>query len=246
MKIVQRDISYILRNSKKYFIIMIILACINILYLLMNTESEGIMYFFDSIMYDSGMLDNGLYEFSPPFMWIMLHLLPVYWIIDVFYKDHVNYGIYNMLKVKTKREYFASKIITGIILLSCTFGIYFILIMLITTNRSFVDKENFFYLIRIIISLLLEDIILTIIGLLIAVFISMRVFIFALLTMIVAPMISNNKYLLGQASLVFKQDFMGGRFILKENLVYILIYLTITLLAFYFLIPKYNHYGGRQ
>lgn len=244
MNIIRRDFKYILHYARKYFMVMFFLLVI----LLVDSIASGenpIYYLLLEDFKDMGMIYN-LGEFVPPFMWIIFHILPVFAIVDVLYKDHLRSGTYTMLKTNSKREYFFSKIISSALAIVILFASMFLITVIVFLIFRSIEKDDIDKLFRIFSFIMLDDIILCWISLFIAISISIRVSVIYIIIQLSISMLTNLSFMIGQASLVFKQDVFGGEFSLKSNILIILSYMIIYLILMYVIIPRYNHYGSKE
>ncbi|MDO4661603.1 MAG: hypothetical protein Q4B36_00530 [Tissierellia bacterium] len=244
MNIIRRDFKYILHYARKYFMVMFFLLVI----LLVDSIASGenpIYYLLLEDFKDMGMIYN-LGEFVPPFMWIIFHILPVFAIINVLYKDHIRSGTYTILKTHSKREYFFSKIISSLLTIVILFITIFLIIVIVFIIFRNIEKDDIYNLFRIFAFIMLDDIVLCWISLFIAIAVSFRISVIYIIIQLSVSMLTNISFMIGQGSLVFKQDIFGGIFDLKSNILIILSYMIIYLILMYVIVPKYNHYGSKE
>ncbi|MDY3005638.1 hypothetical protein HV819_05380 [Anaerococcus sp. AGMB00486] len=240
-----REIDLLLKKSKK---IMIFMGIYLILLILITfgafNETPPIEVFIEQAFKDNGNFID-FNNFILPISFFVIHFVPVFGISEIFYKDHIEFGTYIMPKFKSKRQYFLGKIL-GASIFNVFIGLLFFSIILLYLS---LQGKNDLYLmkgfVRVAIFYILENILFTNMIFMIALFTK---YLFALSVFIINLLIailSNVRFILGQGSLIMKQDFYGGEFDLKVNLLFILIYFIIIILLLYFL-PKYYDYYGRE
>ncbi|MCI5839109.1 MAG: hypothetical protein SOZ89_04890 [Peptoniphilaceae bacterium] len=239
-----RDLKYEFKSSKKYLLFIFAISFIFLLDSIVNNKNP-IEYYLLVISRDMGMVYD-LRDFVLPFAWLIFHLLPIFSILDIIYKDHNNNGIYIMLKAKGKREYFFSKLIASSLLISCIFVSIIIMFNLVYYIVGGIKSADVINLVRIFISYLLEDLVLLHIGLLIAIILSERISLVVILINLCIAMFTNLKFIIGQGSLVMKQDIFGGEFTFGFNILVIITYICIYLILIYLFSPKYNYYGSKN
>ena len=123
----------------------------------------------------------------------------------------------------------------------------FVLALFIIENfNNYHDPSYNLFFLRIMTCLVLENAILTFIGVMIALKFSTRLPLFFLILDLSLAMLSNFPYILGQASLAFKQDFLGGPYNLSSSMLFLLATSLITLVISYFYFKKYNFYGDEK
>ncbi|MDD7305909.1 MAG: hypothetical protein PUG67_04900 [Peptoniphilaceae bacterium] len=239
-----RDLKYEFKSLKKYLIFIFSISSIFLLDSITNNKNP-IEYYLLAISRDMGMVYD-LRDFVLPFVWLIFHLLPVFALLDVIYKDHSNNGMYIMLKAKGKREYFFSKLIASSLLISCIFVSLIIMFNLVYSIVGGIKPTDVTNLIRILITYMLEDLVLLHLGLLFAILVSERISLVLILINLCLCMFTNLKFMIGQGSLVMKQDIFGGEFSFGFNLLVIITYICIYVVVIYIFSPKYNYYGSKD
>lgn len=94
--------------------------------------------------------------------------------------------------------------------------------------------------------ILVENTLLSLIAAVLSIIFSNKAAIIFVIIDLSLAMITNLPYILGQASLPYKQDVFGGEFPLRLNLGIILIYLIIWASVSFVYLGKYNFYGDEK
>lgn len=246
MKLFYRDFKYQLNKFKYASIAMILIYAFMIF--LSNIDDNKVplfKQFFNYAYIDAGII-NILDEFFIPNHWLLLHLIPTGSLILIIIKDHYDNGIYSLMKVKKKTTYFYSKILASSFVNILIIAIFVLFLFIGSNFNKNYDQDYALFFIRIMFCLILENIILTFIGVLIALMFSTRFSLFFLVLNLSLAMLTNFQYIIGQASLAFKQEFLGGAFSFSDNLIYLLLALVITVAFSYFYFSKYNFYGDEK
>lgn len=246
MQGLSREISLIRKKGKKTIILLLIYMIITILITFdLPKDTSPIEFMINQVFLDNGNYFN-FNEYVIPISFVALHLIPVLTIAEVFYKAHLDSATYLLSKFDTKTKYFLGKfLVMSLSNLLLGFVYFAILLLYISVKGS-----NYYYLmlgfVRISVFYILENILFTNMVFLLAIFTNFRFSIFTFLLNIVLATITNNRLILGQGSLIMKQDFYGGEFDLIFNLIVIVGYFLIFLLLAYFSPKYYNHYGRKR
>lgn len=246
MKIFKRDLKY---QAKKFFLPLVVLVLLYIFMVFLTTDQRGDMTLVESFFYgayfDSGVITqiNGM---EIPDRWLLLHLIPVINLLLIFIKDHYENGIYTILKVEKKTYYFFSKIFSGIVINIIAVAIFAIpfLIYIQSENGSDYNLVNLFK--HVMLCLTLENIILTMGAIIIALLSSTMVAILLVIANMAIAMASNFPYIIGQSSLAYMQDTLGGPLKFSNNLIFLLVDAVILIVFSYIYFTKYNYYGDEK
>lgn len=246
MNLLIRDLKYQIKKIKFTTLAMILIYSFMIFLANMYADGSSIFeHFFKYSFIDAGMVRN-LNEFFIPSHWLLLHLIPVSSLILIIIKDHYDNGIYSLIKVKNKTTYFYSKIIASSIINLILITLFIVVLFIWEKFSNNYNQQYTIFFTRIMFCLILENIILTFLGVLVALKFSTRFSLFFLLLNLSLAMLTNFPYIIGQASLGYKQDFLGGEFKLTNNIIYLLVVLAITVIFSYFYFSKYNFYGDEK
>lgn len=96
---------------------------------------------------------------------------------------------------------------------------------------------------RIIGSYFISQFLLIVIAYLVSIKIGYKFALSINLIFLIISMTSNSKWVLGQQTLAFKQDILGGYITLKDSIIVWLAYTFILLVCGYFIFKTYNFYG---
>lgn len=239
-----RDLKYEFNKIKKYLIFIFVISTIFMLDSVASNENP-INYFLLNVSRDMGMVYD-LRDFVLPFVWLIFYILPVFSLVDIIYKDHIESGTYVMLKAKNKRRYFFSKLISSSILIICIFLAIFIMFILIFSINGTINILDINKLFRIFCSYLMENIVLIHMALFFTVLIYQRIALVIIILNLCLAMFTNLKFIIGQGSLVMKQDIFGGEFSFLNNMIVIIIFICSYSGLIYILAPKYNYYGSKN
>lgn len=246
MNLFYRDFKYQLKRFKFPMLAMILVYAFMLFLSTIGDKNVSLFInFFNNAYIDIGIIDT-LDEFFIPNHWLLLHLIPVTSLILIIVKDHYDSGIYILMKVKHKTKYFYSKIIASTLINLLIVGVFVLALFIIENFNNYHDLSYNLFFLRIMTCLVLENAILTFIGVMIALKFSTRLSLFFLILDLSLAMLSNFPYILGQASLAFKQDFLGGPYNLSSSMLFLLATSLITLVISYFYFKKYNFYGDEK
>ena len=244
--LIKRDFKYFKLQAKKFLLLSTIIYIFILAFLIFNfSEYKTVDFLFYILMKDGGYISN-YSQFTMPVVWFILHIVPIVSISEVIYRDIEDNTSNILLRSSSKRRYFYSKFLV-VFLINLIFMLVLVGLIIITAYIK--DGINYFdiaNIIRIFTSLALENVILSIGLILLSQLISFRFAIFAVVINLSLAMLTNIKYILGQYSLVYKQDFMGGDLNFKFNIKIMLLYALAILLISYFTLDKYNFYGDNQ
>ena len=244
--LIKRDFKYFKLQKKKFLLLSIIIYIFILAFLIFNfSEYRTIDFLFYVVMKDGGYISN-YSQFTMPIIWFILHIVPIVSISEVTCRDIEDNTSNILLRSASKRKYFYSKFLINI-LMNLIFILLLVgLIIVIAYMKDGINYIDITKIIRIFTSLALENAILSIGLVLISQLISFRFAIFLVSINLSLAMLTNIKYILGQYSLVYKQDFMGGDLSFKFNIKIIFLYALAILLISYFTLDKYNFYGDNQ
>lgn len=242
---INRDMSIINRNKRKlclfmsfYLMILIILSFESI------DDKSPVTMLFDTSFRDNGnIIDYKNFVF--PISFLVIHFVPVFFISEILYKDHLRMGTYTIPKFGTKRKYLISKVMTSVIYNFLTGILFFTLLILALSLKGSNEEYKIFGLIRIGIFYTLENIVLGSLVIIISIFYSFNLALIYLLINLLGAIFTNWMIFLGQGSLLMKQDFYGGYFTLSRNVLFIILYfiIIVSLIGFF---PKRMNYYGRK
>lgn len=245
MRSLDRDIEILIRRGRKYFVFLGIFLILTILLSYGSFDTMGpLETLFDSIFKDNGNFID-FKNFAFPIGFLVIHFLPSFAISEILYRDNLNMGSYNIGKFHSKREYFANKFLAASLVNACIGFFFFSFLCLYV---SLVGEKNSMLMVgfmRVGIFYTMENILLTNFTLLIALFTGFRLALFIYMANLALAMVTNIPFILGQGSLVMKQDFYGGLFSLGLNIGVVVIYAIVFCLLAYYL-PKHYDYFGRK
>lgn len=245
MKFLKRDLKYYFEKLKWSFVMMIILYLLITTLSFFGDDGSVISYLFNFVIVDVGMIVN--YEnFFIPFIYIFLHLIPVVSLLIIFVNDHFNNGIYNILKFPSKLKYFNSKFLVMTIINIGFMLIFTIFIVITSLVKGDLNSGDFLIFLRIILAYAVENILITLFSCLFSIYLSTRISLLFILSNFSLSMLTNFPFVIGQASLVYKQDIFGGDFTLYRNSLILFLYLLIFLVASNFLLKGYDFYGDEK
>ena len=241
--IIKRDLKAIFTKSKRFLLlnlllilmvqIMIFIGGINPLEIFLEfTRDQGYIY--------------SLSGFIPPVAWLLFQLIPTIVFSMTLYNDHVENASYMVLKSGSKYKYFVSKLMVCFILI---FAINFLLYALLAIDMFFHEEfniENIRLMNRIIGSYFISQFLLVVIAYLVSIKLGYKFALSINLMFLIISMTSNNKWVLGQQTLAFKQDVLGGYITLRDSIIIWLAYTFILLICGYFIFKTYNFYGGEN
>ena len=246
MKIFKRDLKY---QAKKFFLPLVALVLLYIFMVFLTIDQRGDMTLIESFFYgtyfDSGVITqiNGM---EIPDRWLLLHLIPVINLLLIFIKDHYENGIYTILKVDKKTHYFFSKIFSSLVINIIAINVFAIPFLIYIQSENGIDYNLVNLFKRVMLCLILENIILTMGAIIIALLSSTMVAILLVIANMAIAMASNFPYIIGQSSLAYMQDTLGGPLKFSNNLIFILIVIVILIVFSYMYFTKYNYYGDEK
>ena len=238
--IIKRDLKAIWSKSKKFLLLHLLI--ILMLQIMIFMGGINPLEVFLEFTRDQGYITS-LSGFFPPVAWLLLQLIPTSVFSMALYNDHVENASYMVLKSESKYKYFVSKLIVCFLL---TFAINFLLYVLLSINLFFYKEfsiENIRIMNRIIGSYFISQFLLIVIAYLVSIKIGYKFALSINLIFLIISMTSNSKWVLGQQTLAFKQDILGGYITLKDSIIVWLAYTFILLVCGYFIFKTYNFYG---
>lgn len=243
MNLLKKEIASILYKSNPMLLLYLLLLLACQIYILIFPEYNAIEVFFNNIAIDAGYITN-FETFILPSFWFLLQLVPTFIAFYAIYTNHVNNSCYDVLKTRSRNKYFFSKILAGLIVIILLNAILYILLIANTYLSRNVKSEVLGVLNRIIISYIIVEFILFYISFIVGIKLGYKFAISTILIQLILSMTSNFKYFIGQQSLAYKQDIMGGYISLKENIICWFVYLILLLLASKLIFSKYDFFGG--
>lgn len=246
MKIFIRDLKY---QVKKFLLPLLVLVIVYTFLVFLTSDLKEDMSliesFFNGAYFDSGVITqiNGM---TIPDRWLLLHLIPVINLLVIFIKDHYENGIYTILKLEKKTHYFFSKILASIIINVVSIGIFAIPFLIYISSEKGNDPNLVTLFKEVMFCLTLENIILTIGAIIIALLSSTMVAIFVVISNMAIAMASNFPYIIGQSSLAYMQETLGGPLKFTNNLIFLLVLLVVLIVFSYIYFNRYNYYGDEK
>lgn len=242
IKLINRDLKYILFRAKKLFLIYILLIGLSQSYILTERNKAPIELFIELVQ-DTGYIEN-MNSFVPAFFWLLFQLVPIFIVLFAEYSDHIENSSYLMVKTRSRGRYFASKFVSGFAMIFLINLLLFLIITGETWLFKAYDREVFKIFIRLISSYVITEFIMFAISFVIAVKFDYKFGITSTMFFLIISMTTNFKYFLGQQSLIMKQDVVGGYISLNDNLRAWLIYLIIAIIGSFMTFRNYDFYGG--
>lgn len=241
MNLIKKDIKNILYRSNNLILLYIFMLIVTQIYILRFHEYNPIEVFFEAVVPDGGIISS-FEEFVPPIFWFIYQLLPTFIVSLSIYTDHIENSNYDILRTKSRNKYFFSKIIAAflVIIILNSFLMVFVLINEIHSYNHYLTI-NF---IRLVISYIFVQFLLFYISFVIGLKFGYKYAITSVFIQLVLSMATNFKFIIGQQSLVFKQDFMNGYLTFKENLIVFFMYTLTLSIVSYFVFKNYDFCGG--
>ena len=241
--IIKRDLKATYSKSKN-FLLLYLLLIFMLQTMIIIGEINPVEIFLEFTR-DQGYITS-LSGFLPPVAWLLFQLIPTVVFSMALYNDHVENASYMVLKTGSKYKYFISKIIVCLILI---FAINFLLYALLAINLFFYKSfniENLSVMNRIIGSYFISQFLLIVIDYIVSIKFGYKFALSINLMFLIISMTTNNKWVLGQQTLAFKQDILGGYITLKDNMIVWLLYAFILFVCGYIIFKTYNFYGGEN
>ncbi|MDO5047579.1 MAG: hypothetical protein Q4D88_03425 [Anaerococcus sp.] len=247
MRALERDINLVFIRGKKYLALLgIYLALIILLSIGNNPNGQGpLSTMIEAVFRDSGNIID-FRDFTFPISFIVIHFLPVFALSEIFYRDNINFGSYLIGKFPSKRLYLANKFFASLVINLVIGFFFFASLNLFVSLLGESDGRLMRGFIRVGIFYSLENVLFTNFTLLISLFLGLRLALSIFMANLVLAMVTNFPLILGQGSLVMKQDFYGGFFSLGLNTRVLVIYMIIFLLLAYKLPRRYDYYGRKR
>lgn len=229
MSLFHRDLKYhFLKNKYGYLAFTVLILMFFFFYLstLQHSNINPIDFLLYSLIHDSGEV-SGAQGFFVPIGWFLLHIIPVFSNSQVLYQDHVENGIYILPKAKSKTHYLVSKIGSALVIQLGFFAIFFggLSILFYLTYGTMGDSYQVFF--RVSMSYFVENFLFTFIVFTIAIYSSYRIGVMLFFALLTTAMLLNFPFILGQGSLVMRQDFSGGKMNLPEVYLVYLLYFAV-------------------
>lgn len=241
--IIKRDLNATYSKSKK-FLLLYLLLIFMLQTMIIIGEINPVEIFLEFTR-DQGYITS-LSGFLPPVAWLLFQLIPTVVFSMALYNDHIENASYMVLKTGSKYKYFISKIIVCLILIfAINFFLYIILLINSFAYKTF-SLESLRFMNRIIGAYFISQVLLLVIAYLVSIKLGYKFALSINLMLLIISMTSNNKWVLGQQTLAFKQDILGGYITLKDNIIVWLAYTFILLVCGYFIFKTYNFYGGEN
>ena len=241
-KLLARDLKYIANRSKKLMIIYLFLIVLSQFYILPHGDYNS-MELFIGLLFDGGYIES-FSSFEPPITWLLFQLVPVFVVSFVTYQDHIDNASYILIKTRSRKMYFLSKILSGIISIGIINSLVYLLVIVDTFLVSSFDKAYFLIFTRLITSYIVTQSILFTIAFVLAIVLGFKFGIASTLIFLVLSMTSNFKGFIGQQTLAFKTDVMGGYISMVDNLIVWLVYIILIIIGSFLVFRSYNFYGG--
>lgn len=241
-KLLARDLRYIVNKSKKLMIIYLFLIVLSQFYILPHGDYNS-MELFIGLLFDCGYIKS-FSSFEPPITWLLFQLIPVFVVSFVTYQDHIDNASYILVKTRSRKMYFLSKILSGIISIGIINLFVYLLVIADTFLVSSFDKGFFIIFTRLIFSYIVTQSILFAIAFVLAIVFGFKAGVASTLIFLVLSMTSNFKGFIGQQTLAFKTDLMGGYISMVDNLIVWLAYIVLIIIGSVLVFRSYNFYGG--
>ncbi|WP_276881006.1 hypothetical protein [Anaerococcus tetradius] len=241
-KLLARDLKYIVNKSKKLMLIYLFLIVLSQFFILPHGDYNS-MELFIGLLFDGGYIES-FSNFEPPITWLLFQLIPVFVVSFVTYQDHIDNASYILVKTRSRKMYFLSKISSGIISIGIINVFVYLLVITDTFLVSSFDKAYFIIFTRLIFSYIVTQSILFAIAFILAIVFGFKAGVASTLIFLVLSMTSNFKGFIGQQTLAFKTDVMGGYISMVDNLIVWLVYIILIIIGSVLVFRSYNFYGG--
>ena len=241
-KLLARDLKYIVNRSKKLMLIYLFLIVLSQFFILPHGDYNS-MELFIGLLFDVGYIES-FSSFEPPIVWLLFQLIPVFVVSFVIYQDHIDNASYILIKTRSRKMYFLSKILSGIISIGIINLFVYLLVIFDTFLVSSFDKAYFMIFTRLIFSYIVTQSILFVIAFVLAIVLGFKFGIASTLIFLILSMTSNFKGFIGQQTLGFKTDVMGGYISMVDNLIVWLVYIILIIIGSVLVFRSYNFYGG--
>ncbi len=247
MKIIQRDFFYSFYRLK-WMLLLFLLAFLGFCFLAAyDARAMGKLAThpsFEEIFLFSYMQDPGL-SFQPsqyflPFLWLFLHFVPSYLVIRMIWHDHEANGSWCVLQTKSRTAYFLSKLV---IIASYLLGIGLVEILIGMAFSRWINTNSplFLFYLRIIFSMTIENIIGGAFVWILSLFCGFRCSIFLLFCLYTVSSLLPMPFLLGQASLVMRQDYtVQGGYSLSIHILVFCAYLFVLFAIYSWKMGRYD------
>ncbi|MDO5047055.1 MAG: hypothetical protein Q4D88_00750 [Anaerococcus sp.] len=242
IKLLKRDLFYIIDRSKRLMILYAFLLILTQFYILPNGDYNS-MELFIGLLADQGYI-HSLANFSPPFIWLLFQLIPTFIISFISYQDHVDNASYILLKTRSRMVYFGSKILAGLIALGIIHLFTALLVVADNILVSFYDRSFALIYLRLVISYIISQFLLYFLSFILSIKYGYKFGVASILISLTLSMATNFKGFLGQQTLAFKQDVMGGYISFFDNILVWSIYLIALSLIAYKIFRSYDFYGS--
>lgn len=243
MNLLKKDFKSIVYGMRKLVRVYVLVLVICQAHFIILSDFPTLTVFFQVIAFDMGVIDT-LDNFLPSIFWLLLQLLPVFSILYASYNYFIDSSSYDILRSGSRLKYFLSKFIVGFILLALfNLALYLLIKINIFLGGNIKDQYNDVFD-RIIFSYLISQFILYMIGFLLSLKFSYKLGISSVLVQLILSMTTNFKWIIGQQSLAFKTDVLGGNISFRDNLIIWITYILVLFIISYIYFRNYDFLGG--
>lgn len=243
MNLLKKDFKSILYGMRRLALVYLFILVICQVYFLVLSGYSTLTVFFQAIAFDVGIIVS-LDDFLPPIFWLLLQLLPVFSLMYSTYNYFVDSSSYDILRSGLRLKYFLSKILVGFLILGLfNLSLFLLLKINILFDGNLKDQYGDI-LNRIIFSYLISQFILFVIGFILSLKFSYKIGVSSVLLQLFFSMITNFKWIMGQGTLDFKTDVLGGFMSLKDNTIIWTVYILVLAIISYFTFKNYDFLGG--
>ncbi|MDY3051878.1 MAG: hypothetical protein SOR89_01670 [Ndongobacter sp.] len=209
MRALFRDASYYFLYSGKW-LLLFLLALFGVQYVVASEGAEFGLSAMEAwvtiVLRDSGLaIDYAKFQF--PFMWVLIHYVPIMAFSNAFWKDHTNNGVYLITQAGSRGRYFGAAAVSGIVLcvlLQAVEAVLLLLASLLVGGAEWARGYEFFLRIHAFIAL--ENSVLIVLLNMLALYFGYRVGMISVLLWLGFVTLVPFQGLLGSGSLVFRQD----------------------------------------
>ena len=244
MNLFKRDFIYIIKKYRLGLILLMMLYAY-VFYICSVNDGSPMENFFYVAYTDNGPISN-YKDFFLADKWLLLHLIPIIGTSFTIIKDHYDNGIYNIMKVRNKTDYFFSKLVSSILINIISILIFAIPFYIYSISNGPIDSELRILFIDVMICMIVENVVLSIIFILISLRFSTTIGILVILINLILAMATSIPFIIGQGSLAYKQKVLGGIFDFKYNIIFLIILTLIVLLYSYIFFVNYSYYGDER
>lgn len=243
MNLLKKDFKSILYGMRRLALVYLFILVICQVYFLVLSGYSTLTVFFQAIAFDVGIIVS-LDDFLPPIFWLLLQLLPVFSLMYSTYNYFVDSSSYDILRSGSRLKYFLSKILVGFLILGLfNLSLFLLLKINILFDGNLKDQYGDI-LNRIIFSYLISQFILFVIGFILSLKFSYKIGVSSVLLQLFFSMITNFKWIMGQGTLAFKTDVLGGFMSLRDNIIIWTVYILVLAIISYFTFKNYDFLGG--